>query len=88
VLQLQPRQPLQLVLGQLLQFQLTFKVNAVDVLAMSGQVLQHTFRLLLVTHHSADAAGCDCSHLAEPAVGTGCAEDAVRVVSTAAQHCH
>jgi hypothetical protein len=71
--------------GPLLAFEGPLEINAVNVLAMVGQVPQHTANMLLCKH-SFDAVSSQCNCLVQPAVGPGSTEQAAGVVSTAAQH--
>jgi hypothetical protein len=58
-----------------------------DVVAVSGHKMQHTVCTLLLMQHTPDAADDQHGCLVQSAVGPVSAEQAARVISTAAQHC-
>jgi hypothetical protein len=87
---MQPGKALKVLAGQLTEsdtsFRLSCKLNAANVLAVLCEVQPHTVQLLLMMQNCADTAGCQHGCLVQPAVGPSSAEQAARVVSTAAQH--
>jgi hypothetical protein len=62
------------------------KINTFHVVAVSGHIMQHTVRMLLLMQHTPNAADYQHSCLVQSAVNPGSAEQAARVISTAAQH--